>query len=100
MTIEMFIAMLTIGGLISSLITQALKEAFKNVSANILALIDSIAVGVLGVVAAYILMGIPFNLQNIICIPLMAVCIWIGSMIGYDKVIQTIAQIKKGWDYV
>lgn len=100
MTIEMFIAMLTIGGLISSLITQALKEAFKNVSANILALIDSIAVGVLGMVVAYILMGIPFNLQNIICIPLMAVCIWIGSMIGYDKVIQTIAQIKKGWDYV
>jgi len=31
------------------------------------------------------------------CIVLMGVCIWVGSMIGYDKVVQTIEQIKKGW---
>ncbi len=100
MTIELFIFMFTIGALISSLLTQAVKKAFKSVSTNILALIDAIAVGVIGMIIAYILMGIPFTLPNIVCIILMSVCIWVGSMIGYDKVIQTIEQIKKGWDYV
>lgn len=100
MTIELFIFMLTIGALISSLLTQAVKKAFTNISTNILALIDAIAVGVIGMVIAYVLLGIPFTLPNIMCIVLMSVCIWVGSMIGYDKVIQTIEQIKKGWNYV
>lgn len=100
MTIELFIFMLTIGAMISSLLTQAMKQAFKNISSNILALIDAIIIGIIGMVLFYFLMGIPFTLQNIICIPLMALCIWIGSMIGYDKCLQTLEQIKKGWDYV
>ena len=85
MTIELFIFMLTIGGLLSSLLTQALKKAFGNLSSNMLALVSAVLIGVFGMYTAFILMGIPFILQNIICIPLMAVCIWIGSMIGYDK---------------
>lgn len=100
MTIELFIFMLTIGALISSLLTQAVKKAFTNISTNILALIDAVTVGVIGMIIAYVLLGIPFTLPNIMCIVLMSVCIWVGSMIGYDKVIQTIEQIKKGWNYV
>lgn len=96
MTIELFLSMLTVGGLISSLLTQALKKAFKNLSSNMLALISAAFVGVFGMAEAYILMDIAFTLKNIACIPLMAVCIAVGSMVGYDKVIQTIGQIKRG----
>lgn len=94
MTIQLFMFLFTIGSLVSSLITEAIKKTYMNISSNIIALIDAIGVGVIGTVCAYTLMGITFNLSNIICIFLMAVCIWIGSMVGFDKVKQTINQIK------
>lgn len=95
MTVQLFMFLFTIGSLVSSMLTEAVKKAFANVSTNIIALVDACVVGILGTVAAYILMGIAFTVANIICIVLMAICIWIGSMIGYDKVIQTISQIKE-----
>lgn len=94
MTIDLFIYLFTIGSAVSSLLTQAIKKALPNVSSNILALVDSVAVGIVGTVFAYILLNIAFSVQNIISIVLMAVCIWIGSMLGYDKVTQTIKQLK------
>lgn len=94
MTIDLFIYLFTIGSAVSSLLTQAIKKALPNVSSNILALVDSAAVGIVGTVFAYILLNIAFSVQNIISIVLMAVCIWIGSMLGYDKVTQTIKQLK------
>lgn len=94
MTIQLFLFLFTIGSLMSSLVTEAIKKAFTSVSTNVIALADSVLVGLVGTICAYILMGIPFTLANDICIVLMAVCIWIGSMVGYDKVMQTISQIK------
>lgn len=94
MTIQIFLYLFTFGSLISSLLTEAIKKSFKNVSTNIIALINAIFVGVIGTVFAYVLLGIAFSLSNIICIILMAVCIWIGCTVGYDKVIQTIDQLK------
>ncbi len=94
MTIELFIIMLTVGGTLSSLITQALKKAFDELSSNVIAIADAAIVGIGGMIIAYILMDIPFTLQNVVCIPLMAVCIAVGSMVGYDKVIQTLKQIR------
>lgn len=94
MTIELFIIMLTVGGTLSSLITQALKKAFDELSSNVIAIADAAVVGIGGMIIAYILMDIPFTLQNVVCIPLMAVCIAVGSMVGYDKVVQTLKQIR------
>lgn len=94
MTIQLFIFLFTIGSAVSSLLTQALKKSFENVSSNIIALVNAFVVGILGTVAAYILMGITFNLANVVCIFLMSGCIWIGSMVSYDKVMQTLYQIK------
>lgn len=94
MTIQLFLFLFTIGSLMSSLVTEAIKKAFTSVSTNVIALADSVLVGLVGTICAYILMGIPFTLTNDICIVLMAVCIWIGSMVGYDKVMQTISQIR------
>ena len=93
MTIELFIYLFTIGSTFASLITQAIKKTFNRIPSNILALWSSIIVGIGGSVCAYVLIDIPFNIQNIVCIPLMTVCIWIGSMCGYDKILQTLTQL-------
>lgn len=95
MTIELFIFLFTIGALLSSLLTEAIKKAIPNSSSNLLALCSAVLVGVIGMTFYYITNGIIFSISNLIYIILMAVCIWIGSMIGYDKVIQTIAQIRR-----
>lgn len=94
MTIDLFIYLFTIGSAVSSLLTQAVKKALPDISSNILALVDSVAVGVIGTFFAFILLDITFTVKSIVSIVLMAVCIWIGSMLGYDKVTQTIKQLK------
>jgi hypothetical protein len=94
MTVTMFLFMFTIGSAASSLLTQAIKKAVA-LECNIVALINAVLVGILGTIAAYILMDVPFTLKNNVCIGLMTVCIWIGSMIGYDKVTQTITQLRR-----
>lgn len=94
MTIELFLFLFTVGSSASSLLTQAMKKAFKNLSSNILALASALIVGFGGTMAAYILMGIVLDAKSIVCVPLMALCIWVGSMISYDKVLQTIAQLR------
>lgn len=99
MTITLFIFILTIGSSIASLFTEALKKVFCNskasYSANLLALITAIVVGCGGTTIAYLFMNIPWTLNNIICLVLMTICVWIGEMVGYDKVLQLISQIKR-----
>ena len=41
------------------------------------------------------LLGIPWTVNNIICLVIMIVAVWIGSMIGYDKIIQLLKQIQE-----
>lgn len=94
MSITLFLSLFTLGSMVSSLLTEAVKKAVS-ISSNLIALINAFVVGIAGTSAAFVLMDVPFDLQNVICIILMAVCIWIGSMIGYDKVIQTISQIRR-----
>jgi len=57
-------------------------------------LIDSVVVGGLGTAAAYMLMGIPWTVNNVICLLLMMVVVWLASMLGYDKIAQMLEQIK------
>lgn len=96
MTLTTFLFIFFIGATAASLFTEALKKVFWDMSSNLIALISSAVVGVGGTVIAYILMDIPLDSKNIVCIILMTFLIWLGSMIGYDKVIQTIEQIKGG----
>lgn len=95
MTIELFMYLFTIGSAFSSLFTQTCKKTFTGVSSNILALVSAVIVGVFGSVFSYLYLNIDFSAQNIMCIVMMTVCIWIGSMLGYDKVIQTLKQLKR-----
>lgn len=97
MTVTLFISLLTFGSVLCGLITEAIKTAYKNAekeySANVIALVDALIVGGVGTATAYMLLGIPWTVNNIICLVLMIVVIWLGAMVGFDKVIQTISQI-------
>lgn len=97
MTVTLFITILTLGAGVTSLLTEAIKKAYDNAhkeySANLIALVDAIVVGMGGTAVTYMLLGIPWTVNNIICMVLMAVCVWIGSMIGYDKLVQLIQQL-------
>lgn len=98
MTITLFITMFTIGSACCALLTEAVKKAFTNAgkeaSPNLLALVDALAIGGFGTATAYMLMGIEWSFNNILCLILMIVAVWVGSMIGYDKIIQMLSQIK------
>ncbi|MCC8015503.1 MAG: N-acetylmuramoyl-L-alanine amidase [Eubacterium sp.] len=82
----------------ASLITEAVKNILKDAdytySSNIVAAICAVVVGILGTAISYVFLGIGFTAANIICITLMAVIIWVGAMLGYDKVTQLLEQIK------
>ena len=99
MTITLFITMLTIGSTLCAFVTEAVKKVFENAkkeaAPNVLALVNALVVGGLGTAVAYILLGIEWTTNNIICLCLMVVCIWMGSMIGFDKIKQLIEQIKR-----
>ena len=97
MTITLFITILTIGSAISSLLTEAIKKAYinagKECSPNVIALVDALLIGGGVTAGVYMLMGIEWTVNNIICLVGMIVVTWICSMVGYDKVIQSINQI-------
>ena len=97
MSITLFITILTIGGMVTALLTEAIKKMYANMnkqySANIIALVNAVVVGCGGTSVVYMLMNIPWTVNNIICMVLMTVAVWIASMLGFDKVIQTINQI-------
>lgn len=98
MTGSLFIIIVTACCIVSTLLTEAIKKFLENkqnkdTSANIIAAINAIIVGCGGTAVSYILLNIPFTLQNIIILVLMGGVVWLGSMITYDKVIQSIKQI-------
>ena len=99
MTVTLFITMLTFGAGVSSLLTEAVKKAYANAhkeySANIVALINAIVVGCGGTAVLYMLRSIPWTVNNIICLVLMGVAVWMASMVGYDKIIQLLKQISE-----
>lgn len=94
MTLQIFTILLAILCIASTGITEAIKRATKEkISNNLLAAIVAVVVGGGGTVAAFLFMSIPFTAINIVCIVLMVIAIWVGSMIGYDKVKQLVKQI-------
>lgn len=97
MTIQLFLIILTIVSTVSSVITEGIKTFLLkeniNFSSNILATIVAIIVGVGGTAIYYIFGGIGFTCINIICMILMGLACSLASMLGYDKIVQTIKQI-------
>lgn len=96
MTMTLFLFLLAFGASIASLFTEALKKAIPTMPSNMLALISSLVVGLGGTSSIYVILEIPFDIKNIVCIILMAFCIWLSSMGFYDKLKQTLDQLKGG----
>lgn len=97
MTIETFLLLLTSLSIITGLVTEGVKKFLdtSNIkyTSNILVLIISVFVGGIGIVMYYLSKDITWTYMNIIYIFLMIIANWLGAMIGYDKVIQTIKQL-------
>ena len=100
---EVFLISLLVVSTLTGFVTEAVKRIlvelkvnyYANVLSGIVALILSAAVGIGYVVIA----EIGFTAQSIVSLCALAFMSWLGSMIGYDKVIQIINQyknIKKG----
>ena len=98
MTMTLFISLFTLGSAVSALLTEAIKRAYQNAnmkySPNIVALVNAMVVGGFGTAVANMLLGIPMTTNNILCMFLMVIVVWMASMIGYDKVIQLLNQLK------
>ena len=97
MTPYLFIAILTVGSLLNALLTQAIKRFYyagKSPSPNAISAINAFICGGGLTITVYLISGIPFNALSILSIVWIIILSWIGAMIGYDKVIQTIKQLN------
>lgn len=96
MTVSIFLVLLTICSAITSLLTESLKASnfIKNLPINIVVLVVAIVVGCGTTVFYYLYNGMPFTALNIAYIVAMAIANWMCATLGYDKVLQTINQIK------
>ena len=99
MNITLFVSLLTIFSAVTSLCTECCKKILDEIkvpyASNVLAFVIACIVGVGGTFVYYVLESIEFNIVNITCMILMGFSTSIGAMVGYDKVVQTIQQLKK-----
>ena len=97
MSISLFVSIFVAGGLATMLLTQSIKQFYYNrgsqASPNVIALINALVVGGLGTAFAYMLLNIPWTVNNILCLIAMIVLVWMGSMLGYSKILETITSL-------
>ena len=98
MSVSLFIALFVGGGLMNILLTQAVKQFYynrqQNASPNVIALINAIVVGGGGTAFAYMLLNVQWSVNNILCLAAMMLFVWMGSMIGYSKILETYRQFR------
>lgn len=79
-----------------SIATEALKKTKKiKISYNILVLIVSAVVTLAGQMLHYVTNTIPYSFNFWLSYFPLTLFVWITSMVGYDKLIQTISQKEK-----
>lgn len=96
--IQIFMTGLVVMSALVALVTEAVKKImtefgkkyYANTLAGIVSLVLSTAVGVCYVVVS----GGVFTAQVIVGIITFVFMSWLCAMVGYDKVIQTITQLK------
>lgn len=96
MDITTFLMLLFAFSVISSLFTEGVKKLMNdktNLSYNLIALCVALIVGSVGAAIYYQLNNIGFDANNIIYMILLGLASGLCSMLGYDKVRQTIIQI-------
>lgn len=98
MTFEMFLKLFFAISTATGLVTEGLKKWLqsKNESyhANTLAGYTSVALSILTWIFYIIFTGATISVQLVAYLVGLIILSWLASMVGYDKVIQTITQIK------
>lgn len=99
MNFEIALMLLLVVATMTGLVTEAVKKVLQegNVSykPNLLAGLVAVALSV-GVGAAYIVLTeTALNAQMAVYLIALVFLSWLSAMVGYDKVVQTISQIKK-----
>ena len=98
MSVTLFVSIFVGGGLITMLLTQSIEQYYYNkgseASPNLIALINAIVVGGGGTAFVYMLLHLPWTVNNILCLIAMAFMVWMGSMLGYSKILETFQQFK------
>ena len=96
MTTTLFVILLGIYSTITGLIVQVIKQIMENkkdLSYNIIAIIAGLVIGFGGTFAYYGINLIPITLITVIYAILLGLATALTSMLGYDKVKQTILQL-------
>ena len=96
--LQTFLLGLLASSTLTGLATEALKiilvehnkQYYANTLAGVVALIITSAIGIGYTVTT----GIGFTVQSVASIIALVFMSWLCAMVGYDKVIQTISQIK------
>ena len=99
MNFEIALMLLLVVATMTGLVTEAVKKVLQdgNISykPNLLAGLVAVALSV-GVGAAYIVLTeTALNAQMAVYLIALVFLSWLSAMVGYDKVVQTISQIKK-----
>lgn len=98
MTPQLFLILLAGFSALSSLVMEGIKKSFlssKDVSYNVIALIIALIIGTSGTFIYYQLNNILIDTNNILYAILMGLASGLVSMVGYDKVKQTLDELKK-----
>lgn len=97
MTMTVFLIILAACAAITSLLTEGIKKFLNELkvtyASNVLVLAVAVIVGCGATALYYVNYQIPFNALNSVYLALMGIANWLGAMLGYDKVRQTISQI-------
>ena len=98
MSVTLFVSIFVGGGLVTMLLTQSIKQFYYNrnsqASPNLIALINALVVGGGGTAFVYMLMHIDWTVNNVLCLIAMIFFVWMGSMLGYSKILETFQQFK------
>ena len=94
--LQTFITLFMIFSAINAILTQGVKKFLDQghfrYQSNIVALIDSVVVGVGGTLIYYYIHEEP---ANAVIALLMTISVWLASMNMYDKILQVFNQIKE-----
>lgn len=98
MTFEIFLLGLLIVSTLTGLVTEAVKkwlqEREKGYRANTLAGYTACVLAVLVGTGYIILTETAFNIKMLVYLTALISLSWLAAMVGYDKVIQTITQLR------
>ena len=97
MTVGVFgVLLIALGGFTTiavEFVKNLLSKLEKKVDPQIVAIICGVLVGIIGTAIYYSVFGIPFTTINIVWMLLEALCVVIGSQVGYDKLWSVIKAI-------